>query len=479
MNPLKFSFVSPPLNTEVSTREKKKMIGASPPMGILYVATYLKNHNVEVSILDATAKNLTTTATANWIKKEDPDILGLSTLTCTSRTAPQIAKQAKQKNPNLTTVLGGLHATYNPTRILEKYPWIDIIVRGEGEQTALELVKTLQKEDSLKTVQGITFRNNGNITSTPDHPLIKDVDTIPFPDRTLLDTEYHAIAAGINAAPKKYTSFVTSRGCVYNCRFCGIRALAKNIWRPRSVENALEELLLLESQGYRQFHFVDDNFMLNQKRAIKLCQKIREEKIDMDWIALGRVDNCSYPMLKELVRAGCKIIHFGIESANQRILNYYNKRINPQQSIDAVKAARKAGVDVIIGSLIVGAPDETPQEIQNTLEFAKKLKLDIPEINLLAAYPGVEIWDELKMKGILDEDNYWETGILVPEISPNAVPPEEIERMIHEHLRHFLLRPSFMIEEILKTLKSTYRLNLLFNNLTRIETILENARFLT
>ncbi len=475
---MKFSFVNPPLNTEVPTREKKKMIGASPPMGILYVATYLKNHDIEVSILDATASHYSIEETAKWVKREDPDILGLSTLTCSSRTAPQIAKQAKQQNPNLTAVLGGLHATYNPTKILKKYPWIDIIVRGEGEQTALELVKALEKEDSLKDVLGITFRNNGNITSTPDHPLIKDVDTIPFPDRTLLDTEYHAITAGINAAPKKYTSFLTSRGCVYNCRFCGIRALAKNIWRPRSVENALEELLLLESQGYKQFHFVDDNFTINQKRAIKLCQGIRREKMDIDWISLGRVDNCSQQMLKELVRAGCKIIHFGIESANQRILNYYNKRITPQQSRTAVKAARKAGVDVIIGSLIVGAPDETPQEIQNTLEFAKQLKLDIPEINLLAAYPGVDIWDELKTKGILDEDRYWETGVLVPEISPNAVPPAEINKMIHEHLRHFLLRPSFMIEEILKTLKSSYRLNLIINNLTRVGTILENTRFL-
>ena len=474
---MKFSFVNPPLNTEVSAREKKKMIGASPPMGILYVATFLSNHGIEVSLLDATAKNLTTTATANWIKKENPDIVGFSTLTCTSRTAPQIAKQAKKENPNLTTVLGGLHATYNPTKILKKYPWIDIIVRGEGEQTALELTKTLENENSLKDVQGITFRNNGNIISTPDRALIKEVDIIPFPDRELLDTEYHALAAGINAAPKKYTSFVTSRGCVYNCRFCGIRALAKNVWRPRSVENALEELLFLESEGYRQFHFVDDNFMLNQKRAIKLCQEIRREKLDIDWICLGRVDNCSYHMLKELVRAGCKIIHFGIESANQRILNYYNKRITPQQSVTAIKAARKAGVDVVIGSLIVGAPDETSQEIQNTLEFAKQLQLDIPEINILAATPGVDIWNELKANGSLDEDEYWETGVLIPEISPKAVPLEEINKMIHEHLRHFLLRPSFMMEEILKTFKSTYRLNLLLNNLTRVGTILENARF--
>ncbi|MFQ6064469.1 MAG: B12-binding domain-containing radical SAM protein [Candidatus Bathyarchaeia archaeon] len=476
---MKFSFVNPPLNTELSTREKKKMIGASPPMGILYVATYLKQSGIEVSVLDATALNLTMDETARWVKKEDPDIVGFSTLTSTSRTAPQIAKQAKEENPNLTIVFGGLHATYNPKKILKKYPWIDIIVRGEGEHTALELARALEKETSLKTVQGITFRNNGNIASTPDRPLIKDVDTIPFPDRTLLTTEYHALAAGINAAPKKYTSFVTSRGCVYNCRFCGIRALAKNIWRPRSVRNALEELLFLESEGYRQFHFVDDNFMINQKRAIKLCKEIRRERLDIDWIALGRVDNCSQQLLKELVRAGCKIIHFGIESANQRILNYYNKRITPQQSKTAVKTARKAGVDVIIGSLIVGAPDETRQEIQNTLEFAKQLRLDIPEINLLGAFSGMEIWDELASKGVLDEELYWETGVSVPEICPNAVPPEEINKMINEHLRHFLLRPSFMIDEILKTLKSTYRLNLFINNLTRIETILETVRFFT
>jgi len=114
---------------------------------------------------------------------------------------------------------------------------------------------------------------------------------------------------------------------------------------------------------------------------------------------------------------------------------------------------------------------------KSRLEFAKKLQLDIPEINILAATPGVDIWDELKTNGTLDEDEYWETGVLIPEISPNAVPLEEINRMIHEHLRHFLLRPSFMMEEILKTFKSTYRLNLLINNLTRVGTILENARF--
>jgi radical SAM superfamily enzyme YgiQ (UPF0313 family) len=181
-------------------------------------------------------------------------------------------------------------------------------------------------------------------------------------------------------------------------------------------------------------------------------------------------------MLQELVNAGCRIIHFGLESANQRILDYYNKQITPRQSKHAIKTAKRAGVDVVIGSLIVGAPDETRQEIHNTLKFTHQLDLDIPEINLLSAFPGTDIWDELRLKGVLDEGQFWETGVSVCEISPHAVPPEEIKRMIHESLRRFFLRPRFWLAETLQTLKSSYRLNLAINNLNRIHTIVESAR---
>jgi len=473
---MKFSFINPGPNTQLSVRERKKMFGASPPLGIFYVATILKNEGIEVSILDQAAKGLTTESTVKWVKKEDPDILGFSVLSCSSQTAPKIAEKAKKENPDLTTVFGNMHATFNAERILKRYPQVDIIVRGEGEYTTLELVECLEKGKNLKDIHGINFRKDKQIITTPTRPPIKDVDSIPFPDRELSNVEYHAMAAGINAAPKKYASFVSSRGCVYRCRFCGVRRFANNIWRPRSVENTLEELQFLVSKGYEQIYFVDDNFMINKKRVIEICQRIRKEKMDIDFICLGRVDNCSYQMLRELVKAGCRIIHFGIESANQRILNYYNKQITPKQSKDAVKTAKKAGVDVVIGSLIVGAPDETRQEIQNTLKFTHQLDLDIPEINLLSAFSGTDIWDELKMKGVLDEDQFWEIGVSVCEISPDAVPPEEIKRMIHEYIKRFFLRPRFWLAEIMQTLKSPYRLSLAINNLNRIDTIVESAR---
>ena len=133
----------------------------------------------------------------------------------------------------------------------------------------------LERNGDLKKVLGINFRNNGNIISTDDRPLIKDIDSLPFPDRELLDVEYHNTTAGIVVAPKKFSGFVSSRGCVFRCRFCGCRRLARNLWRARSVENIMEELHMLSSQGYKQFLFVDDNFTLNPKRVINLCRRLR------------------------------------------------------------------------------------------------------------------------------------------------------------------------------------------------------------
>ena len=158
--------------------------------------------------------------------------------------------------------------------------------------------------------------------------------------------------------------------------------------------------------------------------------------------------------MKELSRAGCKVIFFGIESANQRILDYYNKGITPEQSRKAVRTARKAGADVIVGSFIVGAPDETREEIRNTIEFAKGIPIDVPQFNILGVYPGTEIWDEFENKGLLKGSEYWETGIAVSEICPAAVPTNEIKRMIHDGFYNFARRPSFISKQAVRLVKS-------------------------
>lgn len=475
---MKFSFINPSPNVELPVCEKRKAIGSWPPLGILYVASILEKEGVEVSVLEQAAKDLSVKAAVDWVKKEEPDILGFSTLSSSGRTAAIIAEEVKKENPNVAIVFGNYHATFNAERILKTYPSVDLIVRGEGEHATIELVKCLKEEGNFENVQGLTFRKKGQIVSTPDRPLIKDLDGLPFPNRDLLDVEYHSTVAGANVAPKKFTTVLSSRGCVYRCRFCGCRKFARTRWRPRSVKNVMEELCLLVSEGYRQFLFVDDSFATNPKRVIKLCHEIRREKMDIEWICEMRVDHTSYGMLREIVKAGCIMVYYGIESANQRILDYFNKQATPAQAETAVTTARKAGVDVIIGSFIVGAPTETKAEIRNTLMFAQRLSLDVPQFNILGAFPGTDLWDEYLMKGILDADKYWETGACVSEFHPDCVPLETVQWMIHEYSRNFFYRPSFIFREIMRTVKSPYRLGLVINNLNRTSEIAESLRHL-
>jgi len=476
---MKFSFINASPNEDLGEREGRKAIASFPPLGILYLAAVLKERGVEVSVLDQPAKGFTIEETVKWIEKEAPDILGFSTFASSGRTAALISNEVKKKNPNIIIVFGNYYATFNSERVLSKYPSVDIIVRGEGENTVIDLVDCLKNKGKLKDVLGISFRNKNSIVSTLDRPLIGDLDCLPFPDRELIDVEYHSVIAGANVAPRKFTSIVSSRGCFYRCRFCSCRQFARGRWRPRSIKNTMGELHFLASEGYKQFIFVDDSFTLNQKRVIKLCRRMRKEKIDMEWICEGRVDSCSFDMLREIARVGCKLIYFGIESANQRILDYYNKQTTPQQSRTAVKTARKAGIDVIIGSFIVGGPDETRDEIQNTIEFAERIPIDLPQFSILGVYPGTDIWNEFEMKGLLKGGEYWETGIAVSEICPSAVPLHEISQMIHDAFYDFVRRPSFILEQFVRSLKSQYRMSVMMNNLSRLGNIRENIRSIT
>jgi len=470
---MKFSFIHTGIDVELPETQREKAPASWPPLGILYVATFLRENGVEVSVLDQAAKALSLQDSVNWVGKEDPDILGFSTLSSSGKTAAKIAERIKEENPNVKIVFGNYHATFSAERILKKYPFVDVIVKKEGELTALELTESLEKRADLEEVHGISFRKNGRIVSTPERPLMKDIDSLPFPDRELLDIEYCSTMFGLDLATERFTTVLTSRGCPYRCSFCGCMKLARGVWRPRSVENVLEELKMLNDKGYKQVLFVDDNFTLNQRRLFELCERIRKEKIDMEWICESRVDNCSTEMFKLMVRAGCRVLYLGIESANQRILDYYNKGTTPEQSQRAVKAARKAGVDVIIGTFIVGAPDETREEILNTLKFAQKLDIDIPQFNILYAFPGIDIWDELVKRGVLNEELYWENGVCVPEIFPGAVPFEDIRSMIQENFKGFFLRSGYILPALLRTLKSPYRAKAVINGLRNADKVIE------
>jgi len=466
---VKFSFINPS-----PTPDSRFIVpSAWPPLGILYCAGVLKEAGVEVSVLDQPAKGYSIEQVVKWVKKEEPDILGFSVLLSAAKVAPKIAERVKEENPNVIIVFGGHHASFNAKRILQKYPFVDIVVRGEGEYTCLEVAKQLEKRRDLKDVDGITYRKNGRIVSNPDRPLNMNVDALPFPDRNLPAIDYSSSIFGVKISSRKFTALVSSRGCPFNCLFCGIRKFARRVWRPRSVENVVEELEYLRSEGYEQFLFADDNFTLSAKRVSKLCRQIKRMDRDIEWFCDSRVDHVSYDMFREMADAGCRCIFFGIESANQRILDYYRKGITPEQAESAVRKTRKAGIDIIVGSFIVGAPDETCREIVNTLSFANRLDIDVPDVNILGAHPGTDLWNELAGKGLFDGDELWETGICVPRDLSTPVPYEELRALIFEYFRAFYLTPRQLLIELLRTLKSRFRMAAALQNLARLPQAIE------
>jgi radical SAM superfamily enzyme YgiQ (UPF0313 family) len=236
----------------------------------------------------------------------------------------------------------------------------------------------------------------------------------------------------------------------------------------------MAELEYLQSEGYEQFLFADDNFTLDAKRVSKLCRSIRKAGMDIEWFCDSRVDHVSYDMFRDMVKAGCRCLFFGIESGNQRILDYYKKGITPDQSERAANKARKAGVDIIVGSFIVGAPDETEREIVDTLRFANRLDIDIPDVNILGAQTGTDIWNDLVTKGFLNEDEQWEDEICIPRDVPTPVPYEEVKSLVYEYFRAFYLNPKQLLTEILRTSKSSFRIAAAINNMRGLPQVIDS-----
>lgn len=419
-----------PAPAEAARDEQTLFQGTLPPLGILYISSFLKKEGYDVSVLDQGALNLEPEQVLTWINQENPDVLGFYTVTWNSKIACELAEHSFEKNPSLKIVMGGYHATYNSERILKKYPFVDAVVRWEGEKAMLELMQCFEKGEPLSSIEGITFRDNSSTTTTPERPPIQNLDELPFPDRDALPSPYKIQIPEIELTVEKGTSMITSRGCSFKCRFCAAKKIGRQTFRPRSVDNIIQELKLLVRKGYDHIYLADDNFILNSARVLAICAAIKREKLEFQWSCDGRVDNASRDVFEAMADTGCRCIFFGMESASQHVLDYYRKRITPQQTRRAVKAVRAAGIDYVVGSFIIGAPQESLEDVYNTFTFIDELKLDLAEVSVLGASPGMEIWDELVSKKYINAQEKWEDGVVVPEVCPECVPLEKLKELL-------------------------------------------------
>ncbi len=342
----------------------------------------------------------------NVIRMFSPQVVGMSIWSTVYPVAEKVASIIKEWDRNTYIVTGGIHPTVCDVSVAAN-PLFDFVVRGEGEETFLELLDCLKKgENNFSTIKGLTYKDNGRIVKTPPRELIRDIDFLPFParDALLRSSLYNERDIGC---------IVSSRGCPYSCSFCSSHSLWGRGVRMRNICEVFKEMRqLYKERRVTFFTFFDDTFTLDRERILQLCDYIIKEKMDIRWFAHGRINNIDSLYISRLKEAGCFAMQFGVESGNQTLLNKLDKDINLDDVITVREIFRREGI-LFWATFLIGHPEETEGSLIDTYEFLKRLNPDIVNVNVFIPYPGSENWekffenvDKVKWEYLSPQSNY-------------------------------------------------------------------------
>jgi anaerobic magnesium-protoporphyrin IX monomethyl ester cyclase len=334
------------------------------------------------------------------IEKFKPDLIGITVMTPKVPSAQRISRICKEIDPKIKIVVGGHHPTIKAHEMLANKD-IDFVIRGEGEETLLELLMQLKSgAANYRDIPGLSFRFNAEVVHNIDRGLIKNIDSLPLPARDrIMDLETYT--------PVQLSMIMTSRGCPYKCGFCA----TQNIWgshvRFRSVENIIDEINILKKKYHvKNFTIMDDAFTINRGRVKELCLAIIENRLDITWSCLTRVDIISDEIIALMKKAGCTKVDIGIESGNQRVLDMIGKKIKLDQVRNAVSILNKNKM-FWSGFFMFGFPTETEKEIRDTVNFMHELKPNWVSISIFTPYPGTALFDlSLRKAMITDPPDY-------------------------------------------------------------------------
>lgn len=457
---MKILFINPPAKDIIASimpKELEEGLDFMPPLGIMYVAAFVeKNTDYQVEILDAQVEQLDYSQLKKEIKTRNPDIIGMTVLTFTLLDVLKTARLAKEISPKIKIVLGGPHANIYPGETIS-LPNIDFLVLGEGERVIKELLDNINQPDKLVKIKGLVFKNEDQIINTGQPDFIDDLDALPFPARHL--TPYKKYFSIISSNVPVTTMF-TSRGCPYQCLFCDRPQLGKN-FRARSADNVVDEIQLCEKMGIKEIFVYDDTFAVDRQRVIDICDGIKKREIDIVWDIRTRVNTVDKELLQKLKEAGCQRIHYGIEAGTQKILKILNKGITIEQVKTAFELTKKAGIQAA-GYFMLGSPDETREDIKETINLLKKINPDYIHVSITTPYPATGLYQVAKDRQVIIGDP-WQKFAQDPK--PGFIPPiwekelsrEELNDLLKKSYRSFYLRPSFIFRQIAK-LKSPQEL---------------------
>ena len=311
------------------------------------------------------------------------------------------------RNKGTLTIYGGPNATVNWQKYVN---FFDIIVKGEGEITVDELLNCIENNRSLRDVEGIIFKENGNIINNPDRLFIQDLDKLNYPAREILDLKEYQRHAKPYLDVYPVDTVVSSRGCPFSCTFCSSKHFWKRTYRARRPEEVVKEIkYLIDRFGTKGVFFREDLFTASKKRVLEFCELVKP--LSINWVCEARVGTVDEEMVKAMKESGCRAMLFGLESCSNKTLKLINKRITVEQSLDTIELCKKFGI-YVAASFMIGLPHETENDMLHTIKTSKTWRLDHINYNRVFAIPRSELYDLVKRKGL---DRYDHNDIILPD----------------------------------------------------------------
>lgn len=384
-----------------------------------------------------------------------PDFVGITFVTPLFISAYELCKRIKRNYPDVIVIGGGVHSTILPKEALTKGQF-DVVVMGEGEEALVELVGNKKWSD----IKGIAYKKDKEVVINPSRPLIENLDDLPFPAWHLYDIPKY-FSSYLNCRKNPVGPIETSRGCPFNCCFCS-KAIFERSFRVKSAERVVDEIERMLELGFKEIHIWDDNFSADMERAKLICDLIIKKGLKFPWNIFNglRVDRIDEELLSKLKKAGCYRTAIGIESGNQEVLNQVGKNITLEKVRKAVSLIKKAKIECM-GFFILGLPGETEKTMQDTINFAKELKLDFAKTGILSPFPGTPIYEKWEKEGrILSHDwsdyIFHATGKLAYN-HPN-LSAETIWKYYNKFYRKLYLSPAFIWKRFVKGIKHRWLL---------------------
>jgi len=441
-------------------QDMSRIVNIMAPIGLLNLAAWVDQHGHESAIHDCYAFPGQEEKIYKYLIKEQPDYIGFTTTTSSFLDSVRIAQKCKEVLPKVKTIFGGVHISALREKLLHDYPVIDYGVVGEGEGLLLELMESAGS--GLEDIEGLIFRNNGDIRFNGFRKKLMDMDSLPFPAYEKLEgfpSSYQLPIFNYPKAPN--TTVITSRGCPYTCSYCD-RSVFRRSYRFNSPQYMVDLLTYLHRRyNIKHVNIYDDTFSLKKQRVIDFCELKIKSGLKVAFNCAARAEHIDFEMLKLMKKAGCWMISLGIETGDPELLkkhrSYLPKDVveNPLELIrEKVYEIKKAGIRAK-GLFMMGLPGETEESINKSMEYVFSLPLDEFNLSKLTPFPGAPLYKGLRNHGEFDEN--WELmNALNFVFIPKGFTQNRLEERYREFYRRYFSRPKVLLSYISMVWKSPH-----------------------